>query len=532
MNYIKIIIYWLIAVLIVNPIGEFPLNDDWAYTKNVQYFLDSGHFVFVDWSAMTLVSQLLIASFFCKIFGFSFTLLRIITLCVALFGVLLTYKITLNVTSNKKIALFSSLVIASNPVFFVLSNTFMTDVYFFTFSLITIYFFERFFTTEKTYFLIIATIFSIVATMTRQIGVLLPLSFILIHLVKFKNLKISTLFKIGLPFLLTFAALFSFNNWFEQTQLNQTTYISFKNLISSINFKIFERSFNRIGTTIITLSFFLSPLLLLFFPLVKNNILKKENKLVSLFSFIFLIPVLRAWSLVPINNVMYNLGLGPKLLKDSYLLKTYNYPVLNDTILILIKVVCIICSFILIFTILTFIKKAKKSTLEKVNQNKLSHFSLIYSALVFCTFVIPIFFFDRYIIQLLIPFILILVSFNVEIRGKKAYISILTICVFSIFSIGLSHDYLAWNKARWRGLNFLTENQNISPKNIDGGFEFNAYNQTSTIQNNTKKSWWFVNDDTYLASFTEIEGYKTIKLFEYYQYIPFEKKYIHISKKI
>jgi len=28
-----LILMWILAFIIINPIGEFPINDDWAYAK-------------------------------------------------------------------------------------------------------------------------------------------------------------------------------------------------------------------------------------------------------------------------------------------------------------------------------------------------------------------------------------------------------------------------------------------------------------------------------------------------------------------
>ncbi len=64
---------WLICMLLIDPRGDFPLNDDWAYARSVYDLFEKGEFILVDWGAMTLVAQVYIGAFFCKIFGLSFT---------------------------------------------------------------------------------------------------------------------------------------------------------------------------------------------------------------------------------------------------------------------------------------------------------------------------------------------------------------------------------------------------------------------------------------------------------------------------
>ena len=74
---------WIGAVLVVNPAGNFPLNDDWAYGKAVRGMVEQGSFRPCPWGGMTLISQAVWGSLFCLPAGFSFTTLRFSTLCLA-----------------------------------------------------------------------------------------------------------------------------------------------------------------------------------------------------------------------------------------------------------------------------------------------------------------------------------------------------------------------------------------------------------------------------------------------------------------
>ena len=56
-NYVLLITaVWLVMVVIVNPIGNFPLNDDWAYAESIRILVDEKRFVFPDWSAPNYVA--------------------------------------------------------------------------------------------------------------------------------------------------------------------------------------------------------------------------------------------------------------------------------------------------------------------------------------------------------------------------------------------------------------------------------------------------------------------------------------------
>jgi hypothetical protein len=52
---IFIALCWIAAILLVNPIGEFPCVDDWAYLKSVRALVERGEIVLSDWSAPNLI---------------------------------------------------------------------------------------------------------------------------------------------------------------------------------------------------------------------------------------------------------------------------------------------------------------------------------------------------------------------------------------------------------------------------------------------------------------------------------------------
>jgi len=175
--FLLLSLLWILFALIINPIGNFPLNDDWAYAKNVFYLSEQGILKFSDWPAMTLLSQMFWASAFCKIFGFSFTVLRFSVLIVGLIASFLIFSLTKYLSNNKSLAFFATLSIILNPLFFSLSYTFMTDVPFLTTTIFTFYFLSRYISnTDKFKYFILAVIFSVITILIRQTGMIMPLA--------------------------------------------------------------------------------------------------------------------------------------------------------------------------------------------------------------------------------------------------------------------------------------------------------------------------------------------------------------------
>ena len=83
-----IIAVWIVAALLIDPRGEFPLNDDWAYAAAVKTLLGGGGIRLSGWTTVNLIAQIFWGALFCLPFGFSFTALRISTLVLGLTGVL------------------------------------------------------------------------------------------------------------------------------------------------------------------------------------------------------------------------------------------------------------------------------------------------------------------------------------------------------------------------------------------------------------------------------------------------------------
>jgi len=536
MNYLILSLLWILITIVVNPIGNFPLNDDWAYSKDVFVLANQGHLEFVNWSAMTLVSQILLGSFVCKLFGFSFTLLRILTLIIGLIGVLTTYKILKDININERLALFSCILIIANPLFFSLSNTFMTDVYFFTFSVLSIFFFNRSFNSDFKQQIIFASIFAIIATLIRQIGIVIPISFAIVCFYKSNSINKSVVLKAFLPFILTCISLFLYNYWMSTTHKNLTNYFSFETLFSNIGTKTFTYFFYRVGITGMTLGLFLFPLLILSLPYQSAKFFSKENRLSLIFTVLFTTSLVNAWAKFPLGNIFFNLGLGPKLLKDAYLLHINNSPVLNNLALNLVRVFGFTGGILLFHSFFSFLFKINQNFKMRYNLKvqKFKLFSLIIIMLFFVTFIIPDFFYDRYLIQLTFLFIILILPDNLRFDFKKkiSVPAILSVFLLLLFSVGATHDYLSWNRARWKGLQYLMTDLKKSPHEIDGGFEFNGWYQTAPEQWGKSKSWWFVDGDDYILAFGILPGYQTVKSFPYKQYIPFENRNIYILQKI
>ena len=128
----------------VNPVGDFPLINNWVYAFAVKSVLETGHFQFLPFSSSANVGpQVYWGALFCLPFGFSFTALRVSTLTLGMFGVTTLYLLIRELGGDRRTAMLGALVLAVNPLYFGLSNSFMTDVPFLSLVMIALYFLVR-----------------------------------------------------------------------------------------------------------------------------------------------------------------------------------------------------------------------------------------------------------------------------------------------------------------------------------------------------------------------------------------------------
>ncbi len=70
LDVVIIALLWTLAVLIVQPVGEFPLNDDWSWGMTVKRLVEGLGYQPGRWREMTLLSHTLWGALFCIPHGF------------------------------------------------------------------------------------------------------------------------------------------------------------------------------------------------------------------------------------------------------------------------------------------------------------------------------------------------------------------------------------------------------------------------------------------------------------------------------
>jgi 4-amino-4-deoxy-L-arabinose transferase-like glycosyltransferase len=496
---------WILFLLIVQPAGNFPLNDDWQYAYPVMKLIEEGRLMMQGVFAPNIILQVGWGSLFCWLGGsFDYTWLRYSTLALAFASSILFYLMADQLGVGARRALLGSLVLSTMPLFFNLSFSFMTDVPFLCLSLSAAFAFMRYLHMPKWKNLVGVLLLSTAAFLIRQPGILfLPVAGLWMIWEKRGN-RFSCFFALGCM-LLSVLIYFTYRDGVRPWLGIADNFFP----VSSLFFEEFiHRPFNFLATlfkrgvkTWIYLGFFSLPLLpflwLRILPLLRKQRMLIVLLAVNLGGFLLLVYVDKIFPFG--GNVLYNWGLGPELLSDVYTLQINNTPQLPTFVMYLLHLIAQGSATLLCWAI--FENWSTYTTLQKQYFRFLILFNLAYVPLM------SIFsFFDRFLLFSIASFFLLLLPLLQNSRAAGRYIPLL---VFAAFSLLATRDYLAWNRAKAQAFGWLVA-ADIPFSKMDAGFEYNGlYNYQEEKTTDGQKSYWWVEDDEWMISFGPVPGYET-----------------------
>jgi 4-amino-4-deoxy-L-arabinose transferase-like glycosyltransferase len=525
---------WVVMIIIANPIGNFPLNDDWMYARSVFYLITQGKYKVTESYSPVLISQVGWGLLFCLFKGFSFTALRISTLVLGLIGIFFLYFLVNNLTRNRKLAFFSALLLPVNPLYFSLSNSFMTDVPFLSVVLISVFYFFKEIQTHERKYILIATLFSILATLIRQLGVVIPLAYAIVAAIE-KNQTLKQRIKHAIPLLTTLAILILALVWLNNSVHSQIKF--FQSGSAQPLFKsIFPKIYTRTGNVLIYSGIFLFPGLVFIAKKSLESLSSLHKKIMALFVLLVVPSFISVYNNFPCANMVNNGFIGPNTLWDSYVLHTPD--VFNFSSSVLLSVFLFGCAGAILILInfygivIRIYKHYRSSTISLFENAQVLLFAIL-CVIGYCLLVFPPeLYFDRYILPC-IPLIWIIIC-PTEIGRVKMPVLILAgmylFCVTYFTTLG-THDWLEWNRARWKGVEYLTKEKNISADIVDAGYEANGWLLGGELSKHNDKTWWFVYDNKYMLAKTKVNGYQIIKQFYYTNYFPYEQRSILVLQK-
>jgi hypothetical protein len=169
-----LILLYFSAAIPLHLFANVPFHDDWTYAWSVEHFLKTGKLEVLDWSIHYPFAQILWGALFCLPFGFSLSALRVSTVVLAWLGALAMYGTLRELGRTRGESLIATLVLIANPVFFVLSFSFMTDVPFVSVANIAFFFIVRALNRRSSLGLWLGCAFGACAFFIRQIAIAIP----------------------------------------------------------------------------------------------------------------------------------------------------------------------------------------------------------------------------------------------------------------------------------------------------------------------------------------------------------------------
>lgn len=515
----------LISLIITSPFGEYAVNDDWAYAKSVKLLHEQGVFSIGFWPAMSLLSHVLWGTLFVKVFGFSFIVLRVSGIILSYILLCFTEHFIFKLTSSRWLSLAAALCLYFNPLFFHLSNTFMTDISFLFASCCAIYCYYYYITKKRPFYLLGIAFFCIMAMFTRQLAIILPIAFMaseLLLLFTAKERWKRSLFFVGL-LAICLVSLYWFEYQFVQQDPEATAYVGlFFSRSPKLNPSFsqwFESLKSKVSLCLLYTGLLLFPLLI--FQVL--SILKKflQSKLVitlPLFALLFW-PVLFANHIFPIGNTLYNCGLGPITSIELQLPE-----LMASTRTSWFNLVISCASYIgIILFYLQILSKAK--TFPRYSKALLqTHHFIITLLFILGGYLILLAtatsFFDRYTLFFSCVCMLFLFYFTPNLNFKNCLLPLCLIAYFSIFS---TKDYFNYRTKNEVAIATLKNRFHATDGQIHGGFEQLCWN--------TRWEYWSDKYKEYVICSHALPGYDILKRKIYRRYIPYKMDTLYTLKK-
>jgi len=210
------------------------------------------------------------------------------------------------------------------------------------------------------------------------------------------------------------------------------------------------------------------------------------------------------------HQVMDAAGIGPQLLYDAF---PGTPASLDRSAGILWRCAAVAAAYgmtVLVVVAARSVKAIARDTMEDRGER-------LYMAALLGIYLLPFVitdYFDRYLLFVL-PFALALVARSwPEAAGVVRAAPTVRIAATAWIGLALilgaaaTHDYFAWNRARWDAIR-AAEQLGATPDNLDGGFEYNGYTRYEIKPRISRedKRWWWVADDRYVIAFSVPQGF-------------------------
>ena len=539
--WVALLLVWGVIIVVVDPRGEFMVNDDWAFVRSLEAFRSTGSIMVTGWGppgapgGPALLVHLLLGDLFSRIFGFSLTTLRIAVLTMGIlgsFGLMLLLRLA---KVPPWLALLGTLTVVGNPLFLSECFTYMTDITFASLAVFAVLLLYLGAKKSSLAWIIAGLVMVLAAILTRQIGVVILLAFLVTCWVHPHGASLgrARLFFLGLAFVvlpwIAYEALLAHLGSSPLTE-HQVIHDIFKfpreKGFLDYSFFIFSSLFCfGLGYS----AFFVSPIL------TGRLILSWRSKYFRYLLLVFALSVVLFEIAILTNlihppmiffgNIIYNFGIGPILLKDTYILGIPRLAVISRAAYYGLVSGAALALGVMLTLFLAYVRQWFQTGFATEDRDNAFLLSLVLLAAFFYFGIITFtYFHDRYLIPVLVFLVIWLIidrstsPGGAETLWKIVPGFVMVICL-GVWSTCHVHDFMEMKRGQKRAQDYALQRLHVNPCCMDGGFEFNGYYcYRNDFQPPQGLSWWWVSREDYLITLGPLPGYRVIQTFPVQRY--------------
>lgn len=468
-NLIGLSAVWLLAVLIVNPSGNFPIIDDWSYAYAVRALVTEHRWQLNEWTSVPLGTQVLWGALFTLPAGFSFDALRISTLVLAWTAGIGTYYMLRMAGAAPGPSLAAALTLLFSPVFFALAFTFMTDVPFVAFSVWGIVFTLRAIERNRRADWAAAVASLTAAVLIRHIGVTLAVASGIAIVAsgvrhRYQMAAVVALFPA--------AALLAYNRFVDHLGAPALYHMRDQELASMLMhpFALLRLVQIRAFQSYVYLGLFaVSVAWLARSPRPARPASGAVFGLAALVAIPLAALLIGRRRLPLIGYVLYDAGLNPIFVARGDL-----WPRAPVVVWIAMTVVAVVSAGVIAAQIL---RQTRPGWSGADGRRRAVIVLWVTGMLAYLLPVSPLSnFFDRYLLLPLVLLFGLLASLDLWRRDspRRLTLAFATIALVAIFDVAAVHDFLAYNRARWTAVDDLLA-AGVPADRIEGGGEVNGW---------------------------------------------------------
>lgn len=483
-----LLLLWLVAELVGQFVGNFPTNDDWIYGYMVQSML-AGKYVLTGWTLNTTITHIIAGALPCFLFGFSFDTVRIVTIFWGMVTLACTWQLVKRCGAPFWYIVFSVILVATDPLFFSLTHTFMTDIPSLAMSIVGTLAFVEFWRTGKKSFFVYSILAVTIAGLCRQATLVTPASFAIAYLVANKRSMsnfVHAVLPLGISCICALVYKIVTAQAFGHLWCETVEHAYLQQVVSQGPLLICIVILGNLVRLSLYLGGIMLPLLLLVTPKILGSVEKKTRIFLAMLltELVVMMAGGMLWNgqTMPLaENLIYDSGLGPFTLTIG-LASQCPWAQAAPGVWKAITLLCAVgAAFFWTYFILFLVRIIKSIRSGEVAQeDKFALVSYVLMVIYFTTLVIHNFY-DRYLV-FCVPFLAVIfvrLAFQYPSQAKIAPLVFqVTAGVFTLaltwYSFAGTHDYFTWNRVRWQAIKAATA-LGATKETMDGGLEYNLW---------------------------------------------------------